>query len=148
MVKDGAKMRTLITFLLISLYSTVALTADRFMEAPFVKVIDGDTIQTMFTSLPYPLSNVKIRILGIDTPEKGYLAKCEQEKILGLAATVKLAELMGTTPTMQLKNFKYDKYGGRVLAYVLVDGVDVGARMIDLELARPYDGGKKSDWCK
>ena len=141
-------MKTLVVCVILSLFAAMSHAEERVMVVPVVRVIDGDTIQTRFDMLPAPLSAVKIRILGIDTPEKGYLAKCDNEKLLGAQATKTLRELIGSSITMTLMKFKYDKYGGRVNAVVIVNDTDLGAEMISRGLARSYDGGKKSNWCK
>jgi endonuclease YncB( thermonuclease family) len=141
-------MKTLIAALLVSLCS-LAIAGDRTWTVPVVRVVDGDTIQTKIAVLPYPLDTIKIRILNIDTPEKGYLAKCEKEAQLGILATKKMVELVGPYKEMTLKNFKYDKYGGRVDSIVIINGVDVGAKMVELGLAQYYTGtGSKPNWCK
>ena len=140
------KERSSVILLLAAILFPVTVFASGW-TLPIVKVIDGDTIQTNVSVLPYPLSNVKIRIKGIDTPEKGHLAKCEYEQIMGTTATKKLIELIGSSKQMVIKNFKHDKYGGRYVADVFIGNVNVGEQMIELGLAKPYDGGKKGSWC-
>jgi micrococcal nuclease len=49
--------------------------------------------------------------------------------------------------TVQVEQIEWDKYGGRVLATVYVDGRDLAALLIAQDLARPYDGGKRQPWC-
>jgi endonuclease YncB( thermonuclease family) len=42
----------------------------------------------------------------------------------------------------------WDKYGGRVLGYIEVDGQNLADRLIAQGLAAPYTGqGPKKDWC-
>lgn len=141
------KERSSVILLLAAILFPVTVFAASW-TLPIVKVIDGDTIQTKIETLPPPLSNVKIRINGIDTPEKGHLAKCEYEQIMGTTATKKLIEIVGTSKQMVIKDFKHDKYGGRYVADVFVRDINIGERMIELGLAKPYDGGKKGSWCK
>ena len=44
------------------------------------RVIDGDTIEVAAPWLPDPLNKkLSIRIFGVDTPEKGFRAKCDSE---------------------------------------------------------------------
>lgn len=142
------KERSSVIFLLVAaILFPVSVFASSW-TLPIVKVVDGDTIQTSVDALPPPLSNIKIRINGIDTPEKGHLAKCEYEQIMGEAATKKLIEIVGSSKQMVIKNFKHDKYGGRYVADVFAGNVNIGETMIGLGLAKPYDGGKKGSWCK
>jgi endonuclease YncB( thermonuclease family) len=114
---------------------------------PIRAVVDGDTISSTL-ALPCPLCNVSIRILGIDTPETSYLAKCPAEKAKGLEAKAFVKTLVGKETTMTVKNVKWDKYGGRIDGIVVIANVDVGAELLKNSLARPYTGiGPKSDWC-
>lgn len=143
-------MKRFLVSLFLLCTSVAGFAADRYWkDLPIIEVVDGDTIQTKLVSLPYPLYNVKVRILGIDTPEKNYLAKCDKEKQLGLQATTKMGELIGTSTLMTLKNAKWDKYGGRVDSEVIVNNINLGQRMIELGYARPYSGtGPKPNWCQ
>lgn len=117
------------------------------LEVPIRHVTDGDTIAGTFP-LPYPLSNISIRIYGIDTPEKGSLAKCKKEADLARQASSLSKAIVGNNKTMMVYDFKYDKYGGRILGRVEVNGVDVGSELIKQGLAYPYYGGTKRSWCK
>lgn len=125
--------------------SASAYSADMIM--PIRGVADGDTIRSTL-KLPCPLCNVSVRILGIDTPESNYLAKCPLEKERGLEAKAFLINLTVGQETMMARNIKWDKYGGRIDAHVEIAGKDVGQLMIDRGLAKPYNGtGPKPDWC-
>jgi endonuclease YncB( thermonuclease family) len=112
-------------------------------------VYDGDTIRFEAPSLPTPLDAMKVRVRGIDTPELGPKAKCQSENNRAAAAKARLVQLIGKATTAQLTNFEWDKYGGRVVADVKVNGVDVRNIMITEGFAAPYTGkGPKTDWCK
>jgi endonuclease YncB( thermonuclease family) len=114
---------------------------------PIKNVVDGDTISTTL-ALPCPLCNVSVRILGIDTPETSYLAKCPAEKAKGLEAKAFVKMLVGNEKTMTVSGIKWDKYGGRIDGIVVIANVDVGAELLKNNLARPYTGvGPKSNWC-
>jgi endonuclease YncB( thermonuclease family) len=44
---------------------------------------------------------------------------------------------------------KWDKYGGRVLGDLIIDGKRLSAQLIDAGLAIEYNGEKKTkDWCQ
>lgn len=125
--------------------SSFAHAADYVM--PIISVIDGDTIKSN-VKLPCPLCKVSVRILGIDTPESNYLAKCAAEKEKGLEAKEFTKSLAEGQSTMIISGYKWDKYGGRIDAHVTINGVDVGQALIDKGLAKPYTGiGPKPDWC-
>jgi endonuclease YncB( thermonuclease family) len=100
-------------------------------------VIDGDTIEA-----PY---GVKYRLLGFDTPET-YFSKCDEELALGRKATERLKELLASGEVKIIETGKTGKYG-RSLAFLHVNGRDVGQIMISEGSARPYDGGRRQGWC-
>lgn len=117
------------------------------MILPIRNVVDGDTISS-YVKLPCPLCAVYIRILGIDTPESNYLAKCPKEKTLGIAAKNHVKDIAFGQTEMIAKNVKWDKYGGRINAVVIINGIDVGQSLIDNGLAKPYSGtGSRPSWC-
>lgn len=113
------------------------------------EIVDGDTFIIAANWSPYPLK-WKVRIRGIDTPEKGYRAKCEREKELAAQATA-LAEQLAheTLGRVKLRNVEHDKYGGRIDAdVILADGRSMGGQLIKAGLAKPYNGnGPKPSWC-
>ena len=113
------------------------------------RVLDGDTIEYKAPFLPAPLKPVlKIRVLGIDTPEKGHRAQCPQEAALALKASTLTKQAVAAAKTIQLQLKGWDKFGGRVLGHVLIDGKNLGDMLIAQGLARSYDGGTKLSWCK
>ena len=113
------------------------------------KIYDGDTFNFEAPMLPTPLQNMKVRIRGIDAPEKGGRAKCQSEKDKATKALEKLTKLKGTAIWAELSNLGWDKYGGRVVADVKLNGVDVKTEMLKDHLVVEYSGqGKKQDWCQ
>src|SRR6056300_1665826 len=106
---------------------------------------DGDTCYVSAPVLPGKLSRMSVRVLGIDTPEiKG---KCEKEKELALIGRQTANKLFRAAKTIEFKDLKWDKYGGRILSNVYLDGELYSQKLIDVGLARPYDGGTKEAWC-
>jgi len=121
-----------------------------YMLPEIVKVIDGDTIKIILSPLKDypPLDKVSIRILGIDTPEHDWRAKCVLEQELGIKAKQHVIDLVGDAKRIKVTNYKWDKYGGRIDGTVSVNGVDIGQSLIENKLAKPYTGkGPKSNWC-
>jgi len=113
------------------------------------RVIDGDTVEVEATFLPKPLKPVlSIRVLGIDTPEKGSRSKCSKEAALGNEASKFTKHMVSESKKQQVSIKTWDKYGGRVLGDVLLDGKSLSDELIKQGLARPYFGGAKSSWCK
>jgi endonuclease YncB( thermonuclease family) len=115
---------------------------------PITGVVDGDTIRTVYPLLPKSLAKIKIRVYGIDTPEKGWRSKCVKEHNLAIDATNFLKKFIGSTRWMKLTNYKYGKYGGRLVAKVEIKGKDISEMMIENGYAVPYYGKKKSSWCE
>lgn len=114
------------------------------------KVIDGDTIQlnTRTNSSIIDELGLSVRIYGIDTPEKGSKAKCKKERELALVASQFTKDIIGNKEVL-IEVKKWDKYGGRILAIVEVDGLNIADELIKRNLAVPYFGEKKvKDWCK
>jgi endonuclease YncB( thermonuclease family) len=132
-----------------SLVEKNALTEKRqFDSFEILKVVDGDTIKIKVPELPVQLQKISIRILGIDTPESTYRAKCQAEKTLALKVKeyLKNKVLMSDDVSLNIKG--YGKYGGRILADVYLDGISVAEDLVSKDYAIPYDGGKKSNpWC-
>jgi micrococcal nuclease len=112
------------------------------------KVTDGDTIRVEAPwLLPELGDDIAIRILGIDTPEKGGRAQCEKEAALGAEATAFAQSIIGVGDTVQVNVLQWDKFGGRINADVYVDGASFAQMQIEKGLAVPYDGGTKDSWC-
>lgn len=114
-----------------------------------VKVIDGDTVKFEVGFLPKELgNNIAVRVLGVDTPEKAPRAKCDKEAELGKKATEFTKKVVTEAKVIDVQLKSWDKYGGRVLGNITLDGKDLTKLLIDAGLARAYFGEKKSDWCK
>lgn len=111
-------------------------------EGVVIKVYDGDTI-TIASKLPYdasPLYSFSVRIDNIDCPEiKG---KTDDEKKCAQIAKNEVAKLV-LHKKVTLTNVSTEKYG-RVLANVIIDGVNVAEYLLTNRLALSYDGGTKS----
>ena len=88
-----------------------------------------------------------LRIYGIDTPEKSWRASCTQENDLGERATVFTYTAITTAKSATATIREWDKYGGRVLGDITIDGVSLRQQLINNNLAREYYGTKKQSWC-
>jgi endonuclease YncB( thermonuclease family) len=89
-----------------------------------IYVIDGDT---------FGIGGRRIRVLGMDAPET-HPSRCAQETQLGLAATRKLRQVLGSG-MVTMSGSGHDQYR-RELHQVFVKGVDVADSMIGAGLAR------------
>ena len=100
-------------------------------EALITRVIDGDTVVA---------GNVSIRLLGINSPEKGEEGYNEAKQFLNLIVLNK---------TIQLKSGKdkYDKYG-RKLSYLFLRNENINKELIDEGYANFYFPSGKDRYYK
>lgn len=123
----------------------------KLYDYKIVRVLDGDTVEVEAPYLPKELRSggLKLRILGVDTPEKGHLAKCSLENQRSLAAKLFVEQQISAARNAKIWLKGWDKYGGRVLGDVFIDGQWLSAMLISKGYAIEYDGSKKEkDWCK
>ena len=135
-------------YILALLFIANTAIADNFLELREYRnrlCYDGDTCYVVAKILPENLRNMSIRILGIDTPE--IRGKCLEEKSLALQGRAFANDMFRNANNIEFRNLKWDKYGGRILADVYIDGMSYKHEIIEAGLAREYDGGKKLGWC-
>jgi len=112
------------------------------------RVLDGDTVGFEAKFLPDPLKKeLLIRVYGVDTPEKGFRAKCESENTKGLAATEFTKKSVASAKKIEVAIADWDKFGGRVLGDVILDGQSLRSLLIKNGYAREYYGEAKQSWC-
>lgn len=103
------------------------------------RVIDGDTFEDLDTGARYRLEN-------IDTPETGGRARCTAERQLGNRATEQARLLIANARELNIRSTgRIDRYD-RIIAFVQIDGRDLGELMIEEGLARPWRG-RREPWC-
>ena len=113
------------------------------------KVVDGDTVDVdIDLGFGIVLTDERVRIMGIDTPESRTSDKVE--KIFGLASKNRLKELLGDTTILKTQIAKdgEDMRGkfGRVLGdFIGKDGRLVTEVMIEEGHCVPYHGQNKAD---
>jgi endonuclease YncB( thermonuclease family) len=118
-------------------------------DVVLTRVIDGDTVAFQANWLPDPLKKeLSIRVFGVDTPEKGFRAKCPSEDQRGQAATAFTKQMINASTKRQVVMMDWDKYGGRVLGDVLLDGKSLRQQLIAQGFAREYYGEAKTSWCE
>ena len=147
--------KSMIIFLILFLFTSTAKAEnlDTMYVYKAIKIIDGDTI-ALNVENEKPLIQklgLSVRIRGIDTPEKGKKAKCDKERALAEKATKLVNEIVGAMGQNELllSKVRWDKFGGRIDAFVKINGVDIGKALLIRGLAVEYDGNKKTkDWCK
>jgi endonuclease YncB( thermonuclease family) len=118
-------------------------------DAQIVRVSDGDTIVIAAPFLPAPLKpELAVRIFGVDTPEKGWRGQCEAEKQRGEAASQFAKQLVNQSTQRQVVLYSWDKFGGRVLGDIILNGQSLRALLIQNGHAREYYGDAKQSWCQ
>ena len=122
-------------------------------DAQILRITDGDTVVIAAPFLPKPLKpELAIRVFGVDTPEKGFRAQCESEKQRGEAASAFTKKAIESAAAgggkFQVTMYGWDKFGGRVLGDILVNGQSLRAALIANGFAREYYGDAKQSWCQ
>jgi micrococcal nuclease len=108
-------------------------------RTPRFRIVDGDTLEDLGADVTY-------RIVNIDTPETGPRARCPAERDLGNRATQQARTLISSAGAVELRpTGRIDRYG-RAIAFVLIDGRDLGETLIADGLARPWRG-RREPWC-
>jgi len=117
-------------------------------DAQIIRVSDGDTIVIAAPFLPAPLKpQLAVRIYGVDTPEKGWRGQCDSEKQRGEAASAFTKNLVQASQQRQVVLYGWDKFGGRVLGDIILNGQSLRAQLIANGFAREYYGDAKQSWC-
>ena len=110
------------------------------------RIVDGDTVDVNIDlGFGIWLYKERVRIAGIDTPEKRTRDKVE--KVFGLAATAKAHTLIpeGSNCIIRTRRDKAGKYGRTMGDFVLEDGTLYTEVMVETHHAVPYEGQAKAD---
>jgi len=117
-------------------------------DAQIVRVNDGDTVVIAAPFLPAPLKpELAVRVYGVDTPEKGFRAQCPSEDARGKAASEFTKNAVNASTQRQVVLYSWDKFGGRVLGDIILNGQSLRAMLIANGFAREYYGDAKQSWC-
>lgn len=111
------------------------------------KTIDGDTFGSTYSVAG--MKPLNVRVYGIDTPEKGWRAKCPEEALLAKSATEFANKIIfKDSNEVTFEPHGTDKYG-RILVDIYVNGSSYKDIMIEQGYAKEYYGkGPKFNWCK
>ena len=145
-------MKKFLAILCLSLLSTASIAQKQpqgvTYDTVIVRVNDGDTVVIAAPFLPSPLKpELAVRIYGVDTPEKGFRAKCPSEDQRGQAATAFTKNAINQSQKRQVVLYDWDKFGGRVLGDIILNGQSLRAMLIQNGFAREYFGDAKQSWC-
>ena len=118
-------------------------------DAQILSVTDGDTVVISAPFLPAPLKpQLAVRVFGVDTPEKGHRAQCASEAQRGEQASAFTKNAVAKSVKRQVVLYGWDKFGGRVLGDIVLDGQSLRAMLIANGFAREYYGDAKQSWCQ
>ena len=109
-----------------------------------VRVIDGDTLEINapdVTPTGDPSPTTRVRLWGVDTPERARADTGEPAEPFAEAATALARDLCeGKTVELQLQPHRVRGNFGRLLAYVILDdGTTLNERLLAAGLARADD---------
>lgn len=146
-------MKKYLAVLLLSVFSAAVMAQKQpqgvTYDAQILRVNDGDTVVIAAPFLPAPLKpELAVRIYGVDTPEKGFRAQCPSEDQRGQAASAFTKDLVAKSQKRQVVLYNWDKFGGRVLGDIILNGQSLRTMLIQNGFAREYFGEAKQSWCK
>lgn len=104
-------------------------------RATIVHWVDGDTVDVSLDLGFYITVNTRLRLFGIDTPERGMAGY--------KVATARAEELAPAGSDVVVSTFKRPEKYGRFLAVVHVGEVDVATTLLNEKLGKAYYGGTK-----
>lgn len=110
-------------------------------------VLDGDTFAAHVIVENNIRISARVRLADVDTPE--IHGQCDDEIKMALRARDRIVDLLPGGSVVDLRNITDDKYLGRIDADVyLSDGRSLSKILLDENLGRPYDGGRRAPWCE
>ena len=121
-------------------------------RAKIVKIVDGDTVDVdIDLGFGIILSDERVRIMGIDTPESRTRDKVEKK--FGLASKKRLKEILGKTTVLktQINRDGEDMKGkfGRILGDFIIDlngePISIVDALMDAGHCVDYYGGSKEE---
>ena len=125
----------IVLVLIILNYSSLDRQLENFLYAGqqvhVDRIIDGDTIEA-------ENRNESIRLLGINTPERGEFFYDEAKDFLE-------NELLNKNATLEFMGDRYDKYG-RTLAYVFLGKENINVKMVENGFANHYFYGGRDKY--
>lgn len=121
---DGSSMHLHLVLLFLSAIAADPVHADP-VQARVVRIVDGDTLRVVVDEGG---DEVRVRIWGVDTPERG--------QALATEATAELAHLAAPGQTVTLDVQGRDRYGRTVARVINAAGEDAGEVLVCAGLAR------------
>lgn len=113
------------------------------LDAVVVRVVDGDTVKVRLSGeMPDFFRVQSIRLRHCDTPE----LRDKRPEVAAMAREAREFVKARIAPGLRLTltDVGRDKYGGRLVADIVVEGQDLCRSLLDAGLAVPYEGGRKT----
>lgn len=133
------------------LFPPSAMAAKKKPYGPYramvVRVLDGDTVEVDVWLWPGLVQRIKLRLAGVNTPEKRGRGVSLCEKVAAKRATHFTRRFVKNMGQVIVSEVRLGKFAGRVLGKVSVNGRDLGEALVAAGLARLYSGGKRTAWC-
>lgn len=139
----------MVTKIAVILVGVVAFVGGSASAIPAVVdyVLDGDTFAAHVIVENNIRISARVRLADVDTPE--IHGQCDDEIKMALRARDRIVDLLPGGSVVDLRNITDDKYLGRIDADVyLSDGRSLSKILLDENLGRPYDGGRRAPWCE
>ncbi|HET7681320.1 MAG TPA: thermonuclease family protein [Xanthobacteraceae bacterium] len=146
-------MKLAALLLALALSCIAAPAAAEPIEPGAIGIVDGDTITVRGYSR-------HVRLLGFDTPETGFEARCSAERAVAAQATQRLRQIVAgggldltiTPCKCWQRRGMFNCNAGRYCGVLKANGRDVSTLMIGEGLARPAQCGKacrdgQKSWC-
>ena len=112
-----------------------AMAGERAYPARVVRVVDGDTVDVVVELGDGLYREYRVRLAGIDAPERGQAGYQEAKDFLIKAIGGKEVDLV--VITTKKGKWRRGKYG-RVIGRIVCDGVDVGYALKHKSLVKKY----------
>ena len=114
--------------------------------ALILSITDGDTVRVRIAIWQHQTVEIAVRLAGVDTPE--IYGACPRERELAREAKAAVVRLLPVGSVVQLHSVTEDKYFDRVGAAIrTAEGIDLAEHLLQIGLAKSYDGKKKRGWC-
>ncbi len=119
------------------------------VSADVLEVIDGDTIAVRAHIWPGHFVETRVRLAGVDTPERRG-PDCEAEREMADVAHTFTASWLDTASGDDARIYLHDvetgSFAGRVIAHIVRgDGENLSDALLEAGLATAY--GAASPWC-
>lgn len=137
-------------FLILFALAPSAQSAEEYgpYKAKVIRVIDGDTVQVEIAIWPGLSQKTKLRLVGVNTPEKRGRNISDCEKRAGRAATAFIRSFLEGKQVVTVSKIRLGKYAGRMLGSIHANGKSLEKALLSAGHARPYHGGRRKSWCK